>query len=134
MAIRYETARVEANRNAQKISAAVVIAAPVVPHEPARPRRKLVALATVVMALIAVSAVCWRSKGLMTASERRAMSRACLECRCWQPLHGTRRWHDQIPPQDMTTRRQCRPGAHGLSCRRDWRPVRGRTVWHRMNW
>src|SRR5271166_1340914 len=30
MAIRYETARVEANRNAQKISAAVVIAAPVV--------------------------------------------------------------------------------------------------------
>lgn len=46
MAIRYETARVEANRNAQKISAAVVIAAPAVPHTPARPRRKLVALAT----------------------------------------------------------------------------------------
>ena len=53
MAIRYETARVEANRNAQKISAAVVIAAPTVPHVPARPRRKLVALATVVVALIA---------------------------------------------------------------------------------
>jgi succinoglycan biosynthesis transport protein ExoP len=53
MAIRYETARVEANRNAQRISAAVVIAVPVVPHVPARPRRKLVALATVVVALIA---------------------------------------------------------------------------------
>jgi capsular polysaccharide biosynthesis protein len=52
MAIRFETARVEANRNAQKISAAVVIAAPAVAHEPARPRRKLVALSTVVMALM----------------------------------------------------------------------------------
>ena len=43
----------EANRNAQKISAAVVISAP---HgaqlEPARPRRKLIALATLVAALL----------------------------------------------------------------------------------
>jgi uncharacterized protein involved in exopolysaccharide biosynthesis len=52
LAIRYETARVEANRNAQKISAAVVISAPVVPSEPARPRRKLVALATLFTALL----------------------------------------------------------------------------------
>lgn len=52
LAIRYETARVEANRNAQKISAAVVIAAPTVGQQPARPRRKLVALATVLAALI----------------------------------------------------------------------------------
>ena len=53
LAIRYETARVEANRNAQKISAAVVISAPVVAHQPARPRRKLVALATAVAAVVA---------------------------------------------------------------------------------
>ncbi len=53
LAIRYETARVEANRNAQKISAAVVIAAPMVANEPARPRRKVVALATVMAALLA---------------------------------------------------------------------------------
>jgi uncharacterized protein involved in exopolysaccharide biosynthesis len=52
LAIRYETARVEANRNAQKISAAVVIAAPVAALQPARPRRKLVALATAVAALV----------------------------------------------------------------------------------
>ena len=52
LAIRYETARVEANRNAQRISAAAVISAPVVPTEPARPRRKLVALGTVVAALL----------------------------------------------------------------------------------
>jgi uncharacterized protein involved in exopolysaccharide biosynthesis len=52
LAIRYETARVEANRNAQKISAAVVIAAPVVAHLPARPRRKLVALTTLLAALV----------------------------------------------------------------------------------
>ncbi|WP_158929512.1 hypothetical protein [Acidisphaera sp. S103] len=52
LAIRYETARVEANRNAQKISAAVVISAPMVPNEPARPRRKLIALATLVAALL----------------------------------------------------------------------------------
>jgi uncharacterized protein involved in exopolysaccharide biosynthesis len=52
LAIRYETARVEANRNAQKISAAVVISAPMMPNEPARPRRKLIALATLVAALL----------------------------------------------------------------------------------
>jgi tyrosine-protein kinase Etk/Wzc len=53
LAIRYETARVEANRNAQKISAAVVISAPMVPNTPARPRRKLIAAATLVAALLA---------------------------------------------------------------------------------
>jgi succinoglycan biosynthesis transport protein ExoP len=52
LAIRYETANIEANRNAQGISAAAVIAAPAVPDKPARPRRKLVALATVFAALI----------------------------------------------------------------------------------
>ena len=52
LAIRYETASIEANRNAQGISAAAVIAAPAVPDKPARPRRKLVALATVFAALI----------------------------------------------------------------------------------
>ncbi len=52
LAIRYETARVEANRNAQKISAAVMIAAPQVAQQPARPRRKIVALATMLAALI----------------------------------------------------------------------------------
>jgi uncharacterized protein involved in exopolysaccharide biosynthesis len=52
LAIRYETARVEANRNAQSISAAAVIAAPSVPDRPARPRRKLVALATLLAGLI----------------------------------------------------------------------------------
>jgi polysaccharide biosynthesis transport protein len=52
MAIRFEEARVEASRNAQKISAAAVIAAPVVPEVPARPRRKLVAFATVLVALL----------------------------------------------------------------------------------
>jgi len=52
MAIRYETARVEANRNAQKISAAVVISAPAVANRPARPRRKLVAAATLLAALM----------------------------------------------------------------------------------
>jgi succinoglycan biosynthesis transport protein ExoP len=52
LAIRYETARVEANRNAQNISAAAVIAAPSTPDRPARPRRKLVALATLLAGLI----------------------------------------------------------------------------------
>ena len=52
LAIRYQTARVEANRNAQRISAAVLIAAPIVPTQPARPRKKLVALGTLLMALI----------------------------------------------------------------------------------
>jgi uncharacterized protein involved in exopolysaccharide biosynthesis len=52
LAIRFETARVEANRNAQNISAAAVIAAPSTPNRPARPRRKLVALATLLAGLI----------------------------------------------------------------------------------
>src|SRR5258708_4802765 len=52
LAIRYETASVEANRNAQNISAAAVIAAPAIPMRPARPRRKLVAVATLLSALI----------------------------------------------------------------------------------
>ena len=52
LAIRYETARVEANRNAQNISAAVMISAPVVPNSPARPRRKLIAAATLLVALL----------------------------------------------------------------------------------
>jgi len=56
LAIRYETARVEANRNAQNISAAAVIAAPSVPDRPARPRRKLVALATLLAGLILATA------------------------------------------------------------------------------
>jgi uncharacterized protein involved in exopolysaccharide biosynthesis len=57
LAIRYETARVEANRNAQRISAAVVIAAPSLPVQPARPRRKIVALATLLAALLAGSSL-----------------------------------------------------------------------------
>lgn len=57
LAIRYETSRVEANRNAQKISAAAVIAAPTVPNRPARPRRKLVAFATLLAALILATGV-----------------------------------------------------------------------------
>ncbi len=52
LAIRYEIARVEANRNAQKISAAVVIAAPTLGQQPARPRRKLVASATSLAAMM----------------------------------------------------------------------------------
>jgi uncharacterized protein involved in exopolysaccharide biosynthesis len=52
LAIRYETSRIEANRNAQKISAATVVAAPTVPDLPARPRRKLVALATLLAAVL----------------------------------------------------------------------------------
>jgi len=47
LAIRYQESNVEASRNAQKISAAAVIAAPSMPVKPARPRRKLVALGTV---------------------------------------------------------------------------------------
>jgi uncharacterized protein involved in exopolysaccharide biosynthesis len=57
LAIRYETARVEANRNAQRISAAVVIAAPTLPIQPARPRRKMVALATLLAAVLSGSAL-----------------------------------------------------------------------------
>ncbi len=57
LAIRAETARVEANRNAQKISAAVLIASPIVAPEPARPRRKLVALATLLTALVLSSSL-----------------------------------------------------------------------------
>ena len=52
LAIRYETARVEANRNAQNISAAVMISPPMVPNSPSRPRRKLIAAATLVVALL----------------------------------------------------------------------------------
>lgn len=52
VAIRLEQARAEANRNSEKISAAAVIAAPVVPEVPARPRRKLVAFATVLTAFL----------------------------------------------------------------------------------
>jgi uncharacterized protein involved in exopolysaccharide biosynthesis len=56
LAIRYETARDEANRNAQKISAPVVITAPTLAATPARPRRKLVAAATLLVALLAGTA------------------------------------------------------------------------------
>jgi uncharacterized protein involved in exopolysaccharide biosynthesis len=52
LAIRLAEARVEANRNAEKISAAAVIADPSMPEQPARPRRKVVAFATVLAALI----------------------------------------------------------------------------------
>lgn len=52
LAIRAEESRVEANRNAEKISAAAVIAAPSMPEEPARPRRKLIALGTILAGLI----------------------------------------------------------------------------------
>ena len=50
--IRYQESNIEANRNAQKISAAAVIAAPSLPVKPARPRRKLVAAGTVLTALL----------------------------------------------------------------------------------
>ena len=56
LAIRAEEASVEANRNAQKISAAAVIAAPSLPDLPARPRRKLIALGTVIAGFILASA------------------------------------------------------------------------------
>jgi uncharacterized protein involved in exopolysaccharide biosynthesis len=56
LAIRFETARDEANRNAQKISAAVVTTAPTMAATPARPRRKLVAAATLLIALLAGTA------------------------------------------------------------------------------
>jgi len=56
LAIRAEEASVEANRNAQKISAAAVIAAPSLPDLPARPRRKLIALGTVITGIILASA------------------------------------------------------------------------------
>src|SRR5262249_32182946 len=52
LAVRFETPRVEANRNAQKISAAAGVAAPMIASQPARPRRKLVALATALAALL----------------------------------------------------------------------------------
>ena len=89
LAIRYETARDEANRNAQKISAAVVIAAPTVPSTPARPRRKLVAAATLLTALLAGcrQRVADRSNS-MTASGRRRMWRTSCICRCLRPLRG----------------------------------------------
>jgi len=52
LAIRYEESNVEANRNAKKISAAAVISEPTKPIVPARPRRKLVALGTVLAGFI----------------------------------------------------------------------------------
>jgi uncharacterized protein involved in exopolysaccharide biosynthesis len=55
LAIRAEESSVEANRNAQKISAAAVIAAPSLPDLPARPRRKLIALGTILAGLILAS-------------------------------------------------------------------------------
>jgi len=55
LAIRYETARVEANRNAQRISAAVLISSPTVATEPARPRKQLVAFGALLAALIVAS-------------------------------------------------------------------------------
>jgi uncharacterized protein involved in exopolysaccharide biosynthesis len=64
LAIRFETARFEANRNAQKISAAVVISAPMLSHTPARPRRKLVALATIAAALLASTALVLLIEGI----------------------------------------------------------------------
>jgi uncharacterized protein involved in exopolysaccharide biosynthesis len=55
LAIRYEAARVEANRNAQRISAAVLISSPIIPTEPARPRKRLVAFGALLAALIIAS-------------------------------------------------------------------------------
>lgn len=55
LALRSETARVEANRNAQRISAAALISAPVIPTEPAWPRKHLVALAALLSAVIVAS-------------------------------------------------------------------------------
>lgn len=52
LAMRAEEAHVEATRNAEKISAAAVIAEPSIPQLPARPRRKLLALATLLSAII----------------------------------------------------------------------------------
>jgi polysaccharide biosynthesis transport protein len=52
LALRDETARVEANRNAQRISDAVLISSPIIPTEPARPRKQLVAFAAFLAALI----------------------------------------------------------------------------------
>lgn len=55
LALRYDAARVEANRNAQRISAAALVSAPMVPTEPAFPRRHLVALGALLAALIVAS-------------------------------------------------------------------------------
>jgi uncharacterized protein involved in exopolysaccharide biosynthesis len=55
LAMRYEAARVEANRNAQRISDAVLISSPIVPTEPARPRKGLVAFGAFLAALIVAS-------------------------------------------------------------------------------
>lgn len=64
LAIRSQEARVAANRNAQNISAAAVIAAPSLPDVPARPRRKLVALGTVMAALILACAAVFGAEAL----------------------------------------------------------------------
>ena len=95
LAIRYETSRVEANRNAQKISAATVIAAPMVPDLPARPRRKLVALATMLAALLLAAAASWRSRLRRPVQQARDVTRFC-GCRCSPRSHRT---HAQ-PPDD----------------------------------
>lgn len=57
VAIRYQEARIEANRNAEKISAAALIAQPALPDRPAKPRKKLVAGATVLLGLLLASGV-----------------------------------------------------------------------------
>ena len=148
MAIRYETARVEANRNAQKISAAVVIAAPVVPHVPARPRRKLVALATLLVALIAgigsVLAVEGFDDRFRTPRDvTRILAIAGVGNLCTGHLGGIRSAHQhpgrRIPGMiDFATRQRLDAAVqsrwYALNYRRDWRPVRGHTVWRRTNW
>ncbi len=52
LAIRDQEAQIEASRNAEKISAAAMIAAPSLPDRPARPRRTLVAGGTVLLGLL----------------------------------------------------------------------------------
>ena len=92
LAIRYETARVEANRNAQKISAAVMIAAPTVGQQPARPRRKVVALATSSCRpgpRAAPASSPWKASTIVSVP--RVMSRESCVYRYWPPSRRTRR-------------------------------------------
>ena len=72
LAIRAEESRVEANRNAEKISAAAVIAAPSLPQEPARPRRKLVALGTILAGLILACGCSARRGGVRRSAAQSA--------------------------------------------------------------
>ena len=72
LAIRAEEARVVANRNAEKISAAAVIATPSLPDLPARPRRKLIAFATLLAGLILASAAGTRRRGTRRSSAESA--------------------------------------------------------------